>query len=90
MWDMPVRLDELVAQPMLKQMHTELLQEGVLHADETTVTVRLEDGKGTKKGYAWGWRNLHREGQPRRRWSSFERVARGMARVDLSVTGAAP
>ena len=63
MWDMIVRTDELVAQPVLKQMRVELLEEGVLHADETPVTMRLEDGKGTKNGYAWGWRNLHRECQ---------------------------
>jgi len=64
MWDMIVRTDELVAQPVLKQMRAELLTEGVLHADETPVTMRLEDGKGSKNGYAWGWRNLHREDQP--------------------------
>jgi len=64
MWDMLVRVDELVAQPVLKQMHAELLEEGVLHADETPVTMRLEDGKGTKNGYAWGWRNLRRAGHP--------------------------
>ena len=64
MWDMLVRVDELVAQPVLTQMRTELLEEGVLHADETPVTMRNEDGKGTKTGYAWGWRNLHRADEP--------------------------
>jgi len=64
MWDMLVRVDELVAQPVLTQMRTELLEEGVLHADETPVTMRNEDGKGTKTGYAWGWRNLHRSDEP--------------------------
>jgi transposase len=64
MWDMLVRIDELVAQPVLEQMRTELLEEGVLHADETPVTMRLEGGKGTKTGYAWGWRNVRRSGQP--------------------------
>lgn len=64
MWDMLVRTDELVAQPVLKQMRQELLEEEVLHADETPVTMRLEDGKGTKTGYAWGWRNLRGPGQP--------------------------
>ena len=58
MWDMLVRMDELVAQPVLAQMRSELLQEDVLHADETPVTFRLEDAKGTKKGYIWGWRSL--------------------------------
>jgi transposase len=47
MWYMLVRVDELVAQPVLKQMRTELLAEPVLHADETPVTMRLEDGKGS-------------------------------------------
>ncbi|MDP6423106.1 MAG: IS66 family transposase [Planctomycetota bacterium] len=58
MWDMVKRADELLVQPVLKQMRDELLEEPVLHADETPVTMRLEDGKGTKQGFAWGWRNL--------------------------------
>jgi transposase len=58
MWDMLVKVDELIAQPLLKQMHDELLQEEVLHSDETPVTMRLEDGQGSREGYAWGWRNL--------------------------------
>jgi transposase len=58
MWDMLARLDELVAQPVLRQMHDELLEEQVLHADETPVSMRLEDGKGSRKGFAFGWRNL--------------------------------
>lgn len=58
MWDLLVTVDELVAQPVLKQMRTELLSEPVLHSDETPVTMRIEDGKGTCKTYAWGWRNL--------------------------------
>lgn len=64
MWDMLKLVDELVAQPVLAQMRIELLEEPVLHADETPVTMRLEGGKGTKKGYAWGWRNLRRPGKP--------------------------
>jgi transposase len=59
MWDMLVTVDELLAQPVLRQMHKELLCEQVLHTDETPVTLRLENGKGSKQGYAWGWRNLH-------------------------------
>lgn len=58
MWDMLVRVDELLAQPILRQIHAELLEEGVLHSDETPVTMRLEDGRGSRQGYAWGWRNL--------------------------------
>ena len=58
MWDMLVRLDEIVAQPVLRQMHAELLEEPVLHADEAPITMCLEDGKGSKKAYAFGWRNL--------------------------------
>jgi len=76
MWDMLVRVDELVAQPVLKQMRSELLEEPVLHADETPVTMRLEDGKGTKQGYAWGWRNLHRPDEPSRALVEF-RTSRG-------------
>lgn len=59
MWDMLVTLDELLAQPVLRQMHQELLEEAVLHSDETPVTMRVEDGAGSRKGWAWGWRNLH-------------------------------
>ncbi len=62
MWDMLVRVDELLAQPLLAQMHKELLEESVLHSDETPVTLRLEDGQGSRKGYAWGWRNLRGAG----------------------------
>jgi len=76
MWDMLVRVDELVAQPVLTQMRTELLEEDVLHADETPVTMRDEDGKGSKTGYAWGWRNLHRAGEPSRALVEF-RTSRG-------------
>ncbi len=76
MWDMLVRTDELAAKPVLKQMRAELLVEEVLHADETPVTMRLEDGKGTKSGYAWGWRNLRRPGQPSKALIEF-RTSRG-------------
>lgn len=62
MWDMLVRTDELLAQPILKQIHKELLEEPVLHSDETPVAMRLEDGQGSRDGYAWGWRNLHGTG----------------------------
>ena len=58
MWDLLVTVDDLVAQPILEQMKAELLTEPVLHADETSVTMRLEGGKGTRKSYAWVWRNL--------------------------------
>jgi transposase len=62
MWDMLVRIDELVAQPVLEQMRAEMLAEPVLHSDETPVTLRLENGKGSRTGYAWGWRNLQGAG----------------------------
>jgi transposase len=58
MWDMLVKVDELLAQPILRQMHKELLEQDVLHSDETPVTMRLEEGRGSRTGYAWGWRNL--------------------------------
>lgn len=63
MWDMLVRVDELVAQPVLRQMREELLAEEVLQADETPVTMRVEDGKGRRTSYAWCWRSLG-EGGP--------------------------
>ena len=76
MWDMLVRIDALVAQPVLEQMRTELLEEDVLHADETPVTMRLEDQKGTKTGYAWGWRNVRRPGRTSKALIEF-RTSRG-------------
>ena len=56
MWDMLVKVDELVAQPVLRQMREELLQAEILHVDETPVPVTNEDGKGSRKGYVWDWR----------------------------------
>ena len=56
MWDMLVKVDELVAQPVLGQMREELLESEVLHADETPVPVVNENGKGSRKGYIWDWR----------------------------------
>ena len=56
MWDMLVKVDELVAQPVLRQMREELLQSEVLHADETPVMFRKEGGKGSSRGYVWDWR----------------------------------
>jgi transposase len=55
MWEMLSRVDEVVAAPILAQMRRELLQESHLQADETPVTVRLEDGKGSRTGYLWVW-----------------------------------
>lgn len=62
MWDMLVLLDELVAQPVLRQMRAELLGEPVLLADETPVTMRVEDDGKSRETYAWCWRNLAESG----------------------------
>jgi len=56
MWDMLVKVDELVAQPVLKQMRSEILESAVLHADETPVKVKIEGGKGSSQAYVWDWR----------------------------------
>lgn len=61
MWDMLVTLDELVARPILAQMKAELLEEEVLHADESPVKVRFEGERGSKDSWVWGWRNLQEE-----------------------------
>lgn len=53
MWDMILRVGEIAAMPILAQMREELRAESILHADETPVTVRLEDRKGSKKAYIW-------------------------------------
>ena len=66
MWDMIVRVQELVARPILAQMSKELLEERILQADETPVPVvveHLEKGKRVKKsqkGYLWIWRRKHK------------------------------
>ena len=66
LWDLVLRTDELVAQPVLKQMRKELLEEGVLHADETSVTLRYEDQK-KKSGSSWvfSWRSLREVERPK-------------------------
>lgn len=58
MWDLMVRLDELVGQPILREMRRQLLEEEVLQADETPVRVQTEGQKGTRKGQLWAWRNV--------------------------------
>jgi transposase len=57
MWDLLVRVDELVAQPILVQMKKELLEETHLHADESPVKLRVEGEKQSKQGWVWAWRN---------------------------------
>ena len=58
MWDLMVRLDELVAQPVLKEMRRQLLEEDALQADETTIKVQTEGSRGTRRGILWAWRNI--------------------------------
>ena len=65
MWDLLVRLDELVAQPVLKQMRAELLEERALQTDETPIRVQREGEKGTSQGWLWSWRNVR--GSPRQK-----------------------
>ncbi|MCB1282254.1 MAG: IS66 family transposase, partial [Salinibacterium sp.] len=58
MWDMLVRVDELLAQPILKVMQKEVLQTTFLYADETPVTCRYgPKAKGTFQGYFWLYRD---------------------------------
>jgi len=57
MWDLLVRVYELLAQPILAQMKKELLEETHLHADESPVKVRVEGEKKSKQGWVWAWRN---------------------------------
>lgn len=58
MWDMLARFDELAAKPILVEMHRQLLEEGVLQADETPIKVQLEDQRGTRRGVLWVWRSV--------------------------------
>jgi transposase len=55
MWEMLRRVDEIAAEPILRQMRQELLEEPYLQADETPVTVQLEDRRGSHKGYIWSY-----------------------------------
>lgn len=64
-WDMVARTDELVAQPVLEQMRSELLAEEVLHADETSVKLRIEGQRGSKDSWVFGWRSLRDVDQPK-------------------------
>ena len=66
MWDMLVRIDEIVAQPILKEMKRQLLEESVLQTDETTIKVKREGQRGTYRGVLWVWRNV--------RGSPYEKV----------------
>lgn len=75
MWDMLVKVDELVAQPVVAQMRKEILESAILHADETPVTVRVEDQKGSRKGYIWEWRTP-RNGEPEKILTEFQ-LSRG-------------
>ena len=58
MWDMLVRVDELVSKPILAQMHTELLEEPILHSDETSVSLCIEGQKNSQTSWVWGWRSV--------------------------------
>ena len=58
MWGQLVLLHELVAQPVLKQMRLELLEEPVLQTDETPIRVQTEGERGTRTGQLWVWRNV--------------------------------
>ena len=78
MWDLLVRLDELVAQPVLKQMRAELLEEQALQTDETPIRVQREGEKGTSQGWLWSWRNV--------RGSPVEKVVADF-RMDRSADG---
>ena len=56
MWDMLVKVDELVAQPVIEQMRREILEAEALHSDDTTIWVQTEGQKGSKQGHIWTWR----------------------------------
>ena len=78
MWDLLVRLDELVAQPVLAQMRSELLEEEALQTDETPIRVQREGERGTSQGWLWSWRNV--------RGSPVEKVVADF-RMDRSADG---
>jgi transposase len=59
MWDLIARFDEIAAQPILKEMHRQLLEEKELQADETPIKMLLEGKeRGTRRGFLWVWRNV--------------------------------
>ena len=65
MWDLLVRLDELVAQPVIRQMHSELLDHREIQADETPFTTRIEGEKTTKTGYIYTWQTAGLADEPK-------------------------
>jgi transposase len=48
LWDMLCTVDDLVAQPIIEQMRVEVLESDVLHSDDTTIKVKVDDQKGSK------------------------------------------
>ena len=88
MWDMLARFDEIAAQPILKEMRRQLLEESALQADETTVKVQLEGQKGTRRGVLWVWRNITREPGTRRSSRTSRTTGRPRAPMHSSGTGA--
>ena len=58
-----LRFDELAAQPILGEMHRQLLEEDALPADETTIQVQREEERGTRRGVLWVWRNVRGSAQ---------------------------
>ncbi|MEM7202547.1 MAG: IS66 family transposase [Planctomycetota bacterium] len=65
MWDLLARFDEIAAQPILKEMRRQLLEEKELQADETTIKVQMDGERGTRRGILWVWRNVR--GSPRQK-----------------------
>ena len=65
MWDMLDTVDDLVAKPVLAQMHLELLAENILQADETPVRLRVEGQKGGIDSYVFGYRSLASVADPK-------------------------
>lgn len=53
MCDMVQRVVEIAGEPILEQMHKELMKERLIQADETPITVLQEGKKGSSQGYMW-------------------------------------
>ena len=53
MWEMILRLNEIVAKPIVEQMRVEVRGSPLLYSDDTPIKVRLSAKGGSRKGYVY-------------------------------------
>lgn len=55
MWEMILRLNEIVAKPIVEQMRLEARGSPLLYSDDTPIKVRLSVRGGSRKGYVYAY-----------------------------------